>query len=75
MEESHNACSEEGASLFLTNELHKLHSIRNTPRVRQETTTDSLLREHHTVSKIAESCWLQLFAHPGRGAGGGVEVF
>lgn len=44
MEESCNACSEEGASLFLTNELHKLHLIKNTPRARQETTTSSLLR-------------------------------
>lgn len=41
---SRSACSEEGASLFLTNELHKLHMIKNTPRVRQETTTDSLFK-------------------------------
>lgn len=44
MEESCHACSEEGARLFLTNELQKLRLIKNTLRVRQETTTDSLLR-------------------------------
>lgn len=43
MEQSRNACSEEGARLLLTNELRKLHRIKNTPRVRQETTTGSLL--------------------------------
>lgn len=75
MEESCNACSEEGASLFLTNELHKLHMIKNTPRVRQETTTDSPLRGAPNRTQNSGALLIATICPPrqrNRSRGGGV---